>query len=111
MNPAGKTSIDMNKIKAEILFQCLCIALVISLSPLKIASYFFPFLLLIFLFFRLPSKTFYKKLLIVLLSFGATVLFYFLKAFFFKPQLQFGWRLLIPDNLWERRIGSCLSNV
>lgn len=79
----------MNKIKAQVLFQCLCFALVISLSPLKIVGYFFPILLLVMLFFRLPSRSFYKKLLIAVLSFGAIGLFYFLKATFFNH--NFSW--------------------
>ena len=82
MNAEKTTGINMDKIKAQILFQCLAFALVVSLSPMKIIGYFLPVFLLAVLFFRLPSKTFYKNFLLAILGFGFIFMFYLLKAFF-----------------------------
>lgn len=82
MSVMQTTRVDLNEMKGRVLLQSFVLALFISLSPIKLLSYFLPVLLLVFVVFSLPSKALFKNLLVTFFICGSGFLFYFLKSVF-----------------------------
>jgi hypothetical protein len=74
--------VDFEKIKSGIFLDCICISLLISLSPLKILGYGIPLILLCYVLIRLLSKALHKNLTTGILVIAGVLTFYLAKSYY-----------------------------